>query len=363
MCLAFPEAKIEFDLLNAKNVLETKLFQIFKMNVTEPDIITSFCFQCHCVFIVYNKQSFESFIYVQAIFTALNQIVINKQQLNVVILGYNSENTDPGLKQEMENFKVNFFQAGNNDENDSFFLHFIDFPTKNNDSSTIELKKILYNIFLNPKFIPGRPKNIIKLRPKEEGNEYVIYKIIILGDWAVGKSAFFNRFFSKEFSNSYISTIGVCVSNKLLKVGNINVKLQLWDTAGQERFRAVTKQYYNKADGVLILFDLTKADSFNNLESWLEEMEEQKSNFVIYILGNKLDMYNERVVSKENIQHFLAQKNAKYKYVEVSCKWDLNISDAVYSMFLELFMKSIGKNGKIQKAFTLQLSKKNSSCC
>uniref|UniRef100_A0A7I4YNA3 EF-hand domain-containing protein n=1 Tax=Haemonchus contortus TaxID=6289 RepID=A0A7I4YNA3_HAECO len=119
-----------------------------------------------------------------------------------------------------------------------------------------------------------------------------IFKVVFVGDSAVGKTAFLHRFCYNRFKPLFNATIGVDFTVKTITVGERVVALQLWDTAGQERFRSITKQYFRKADGVLLLFDVTSEQSFLNVRNWIESVRNGvEDSTVLALVGNKVDLF------------------------------------------------------------------------
>ncbi|KJH46195.1 Ras family protein [Dictyocaulus viviparus] len=119
-----------------------------------------------------------------------------------------------------------------------------------------------------------------------------IFKVVFVGDSAVGKTCFLHRFCYNRFKPLFNATIGVDFTVKTMTVGDRVVALQLWDTAGQERFRSITKQYFRKADGVLLLFDVTSEQSFLNVRNWIESVRMGVDETTIMALvGNKVDLF------------------------------------------------------------------------
>src|SRR5271154_3229460 len=116
-----------------------------------------------------------------------------------------------------------------------------------------------------------------------------IMKLIIVGDSGVGKSTLLKMYCDHEFSESYISTIGVDFKIKTIQVNDKLIKLQIWDTAGQERFRSITNSYYNGTHAIMLVFDLTDVNSFNRLPKWLEEIDKYMTGKThkIILIGNK----------------------------------------------------------------------------
>merc|ERR1719190_200320 len=125
-----------------------------------------------------------------------------------------------------------------------------------------------------------------------------LLKVVMVGDSGVGKSCLLKRFASNEWQDGYISTIGVDFEIVTLNLQNQVVKLQIWDTAGQERFHNITTSYYRGAMGIMLVYDITNAKSFDNIAKWLRNIDEHANEDVErMILGNKADMEDKRVVS------------------------------------------------------------------
>ena len=193
---------------------------------------------------------------------------------------------------------------------------------------------------------------------------------ILIGDSTVGKTCFLLRYFKNQFNEVFLSTIGIDKEIKHVKVGNDTYKLTLWDTAGQERFKCLPKKYYQNADGVLLLFDVTNEETFNNVTNWMKDVKEnsnkegKQSDIALYLIGNKIDKSNERVITKE-----LAETQAKslgMKYFEVSCKINLNVTEVMARMIMECHMKA----NHIENCFKLAPTKssanggeKKKGCC
>ena len=193
----------------------------------------------------------------------------------------------------------------------------------------------------------------------ESENYDYLFKIMLVGDSAVGKSTLLMRICGDKFNPSFFPTIGVDFKIKTLIQNTNTIKLQIWDTAGQERFKAITSSYYRGAHGVIIVFDVTNKDSFKNVENWLADIEEYKSKNVARLLvGNKADLGDERQVSSEDARIFAEQMGMKY--IETSAKTDLNVQKALMSLNEEMknefavktknFEENKGKSLKLDKS-------------
>ncbi|KAH3765245.1 Ras family protein [Pelomyxa schiedti] len=116
-----------------------------------------------------------------------------------------------------------------------------------------------------------------------------LFKLLLIGDSGVGKSCLLLRFADDMYTESYISTIGVDFKIRTIELEQKTIKLQIWDTAGQERFRTITSSYYRGAHGIIIVYDITDAVSFNNVKQWMQEIERYACDSVNKLLvGNKV---------------------------------------------------------------------------
>ena len=144
-------------------------------------------------------------------------------------------------------------------------------------------------------------------KDEADGNDNIMYKIILIGDSTVGKTCLFKKMTNGgEFNEKIISTIGmdrksvnfnIPIKDKNGIEKEKNFEIQLWDTAGQERFRSITKGYYKDSQGLLLMYDITNRETFDNLDKWIygvrESMGNEKEKYIIILLGNKLDLVNE----------------------------------------------------------------------
>ena len=184
---------------------------------------------------------------------------------------------------------------------------------------------------------------------------------ILIGESEVGKSCFLMRYFRNQFSDSFLTTVGIDKETKNIKIDNTLYRLTLWDTAGQERFRSLPIKYYQNADGVLLLFDVNNRESFEKVNIWFEDIKKsvkKDSRKNIYLIGNKIDL--KREVTKEE-----AIKKANelgIKYFEASCKINMNVCDIMARMITSCYPtinKDEGKKLENKKS----KKKKNGGCC
>lgn len=154
-----------------------------------------------------------------------------------------------------------------------------------------------------------------------------LFKYIIIGDTGVGKSCLLLQFTDKRFQPVHDLTIGVEFGARMVNIDSKQIKLQIWDTAGQESFRSITRSYYRGAAGALLVYDITRRDTFKHLSVWLEEARQHsQSNMVIMLIGNKNDLEHRRAVSFEEGKAF-ADANGLI-FMETSAKTAFNVEQA-----------------------------------
>ena len=160
-----------------------------------------------------------------------------------------------------------------------------------------------------------------------ENQKEIKIKILTLGDFAVGKTSFITKFIDNKFSEVYLSTIGVDFKFKTQVLPNgKKVKIQFIDTAGQERYRSIAYNMIKNADGILLMYDITRKETFDNVSNWIENIRENKiSNFPIILIGNKSDLENERQVTKEEGE--AKSKELGLLFFETSNKDGINIEE------------------------------------
>ncbi|RNF02731.1 Rab family, other [Trypanosoma rangeli] len=157
--------------------------------------------------------------------------------------------------------------------------------------------------------------------------QHYVFKYIIIGDSGVGKSCLLLQFTDKRFEPLHDLTIGVEFGARVVMIEQKNVKLQIWDTAGQESFRSITRSYYRGACGALLVYDVTRRETFTHLQTWLEDARANANNaIVIMLIGNKCDLEAKRQVSREEGESFARRNNLVF--METSAKTAQNVDDA-----------------------------------
>ena len=173
-----------------------------------------------------------------------------------------------------------------------------------------------------------------------------LFKILLIGDSGVGKSCLLLRFADDTFTETHISTIGVDFKIRTIEIGGKVIKLQIWATAGQERFKTITASYYRGAHGIIVVYDVTDRDSFNNVKQWLHEIDRYGSESVVKVLvGNKSDLTSMRQVSHDEGQEFA--NILGLEFLETSAK-NTNNTEKAFMKLAELVKNSI-KGSQFEK--------------
>ena len=160
------------------------------------------------------------------------------------------------------------------------------------------------------------------------------YKLIFLGDQSVGKSCILNRFMNDTFTEEYQATIGLDFQSKNVQIDNQDIHLLLYDTAGQEKFRSLIPMYTRDANIILLVYDICSKDSFNHLSDWLNDLTTINKDDVIFaVVGNKIDLEDEREVKKEEGENFA--KEHDFIFAEVSAKSGDGFSELFYKNLFE----------------------------
>ena len=198
-------------------------------------------------------------------------------------------------------------------------------------------------------------------------NEILIIKLLIVGDTGVGKSNFIYRYTEEKFSNSNLSSAGFEFNTKEIEITDRKIIVQLWDSAGQEKFKSITKNLFNRVQGIIILYDITNKKSFLNVPNWIKLIQETTNYMIPYTLaGTKCDLNNEREVEEEEGIK-LSQEN-KIDFMETSAKNNINIMECINT-----FVKNIVNSENFMRNISFALQKislykqdtvnKSEKCC
>ena len=194
------------------------------------------------------------------------------------------------------------------------------------------------------------------------------FKLIIIGDTAVGKTSMLLKYTDNKFPEKHLSTIGVEFKAKEIETEKYNVTLQIWDTAGQERYKSIAKSFFNSTNGIIFVYDITSRDTFESIREWIKDSENY-GTFSRIICGNKIDLNDLRVVKFDELKELGLKK--KIDILETSAKDGININEA-FKKIVDLIISSHTSEELLQefqeKKNRVELVKStkkntNSGCC
>lgn len=200
-------------------------------------------------------------------------------------------------------------------------------------------------------------------------NEYdYLFKLLLIGDSGVGKSCLLVRFSDDTYTQDYISTIGVDFKIRTIDLDGKIVKLQIWDTAGQERFRTITSSYYRGAHGIIVVYDVTDQESFNNATQWFQEIERYALNNVTKLLvGNKADLSESKIVDYATAKDFADGMNISF--LETSALSSTNVEQAFFTMARQIKAQINSNSNSLNSKTQINLrglsliNNQGGSCC
>ena len=212
----------------------------------------------------------------------------------------------------------------------------------------------------------------MNLLKKLKMSEKYVVRVLTLGYTDVGKTSILLRFTKNQFHEKYVSTIGIDFKSRPLKIGkNTTVKVLVWDTAGQEKYKGIVKSFYNKANGIILTFDICNKDSFERLDYWVQELKENAylEDLYIVLVGNKKDKEG-RTVTYEEAKKY-SDENQFGGYFEVSAKSGEGINELFTDIAKNSLQKIIAKNNENSENQNIRLSifdtntpvQKNKACC
>ena len=193
-----------------------------------------------------------------------------------------------------------------------------------------------------------------------------VYKLLLLGEQAVGKSSLLNRYVDNVFEVNIMGTAGLDLKKKTLNINGDSVKVLIYDSAGHERFRSIAKNQFSKADGIVIVYDITDKKTFEAVNMWfnLSNKEMTKENECLFI-GNKIDLEEQRQVSFNEGNELAKKYNVAF--IETSAKESLNVNEAFVKIVSNIYKKDKGKEKgmkeKGKKGRNGKDKEKENGCC
>ncbi|XP_069387055.1 GTP-binding protein Rab-3D-like [Paralichthys olivaceus] len=169
-----------------------------------------------------------------------------------------------------------------------------------------------------------------------------MFKLLIIGNSSVGKTSFLFRYADDSFTSAFVSTVGIDFKVKTIYRNDKRVKLQIWDTAGQERYRTITTAYYRGAMGFLLMYDITSEDSFCAVQDWATQIKTYSwDNAQVVLVGNKLDLEEERQVQTEDAQRLSAELG--FQFFEASAKDNVNVKQ-VFEKLVDVICEKMNES-------------------
>ena len=326
------------------NVIEIEIKEELK---EKKDLLEQYFYECHCAIFLVDLTSEESFEHLNDLIISLEKYEIIKDDSKYLtkILALNKSDLESELKINKE--KINEFI--------NQYPSFDSIEINSKDKKGIpELSQKIYKAYTKNENIIY-PIDNIKVSDNQINSQSSHIGIdiedsiscILVGDSATGKSSFLIRYFKNEFSDVFLTTIGLDKEIKIIRIGDKNYKFILWDTAGQERFKSLPGKYFQNSDGILMLFDASKKESFNNVNKWLQDIkmnisENKKTN--MYLIANKIDL--KRDVTKEEGEKMA--KDLGMKYFECSVKLNVNVNEIISHMIMDCYENNKNHTNKTE---------------
>ena len=182
----------------------------------------------------------------------------------------------------------------------------------------------------------------------------ILIKVVIVGDSSVGKTNLLSRFVNNSFNQNSRNTIGVDFSAVDLSINGQNIKAQFWDTAGQEKYRSIASAYYKNAQGIIITYDVTREKTFENVNSWYNELREQgEPDVEIVLIGNKIDLESERKVTSDQGAQLAKEKGMFFMEVSAKTNQDECVENA-FKILLEEIVNKTEERLKESRVYEIQ---------
>ncbi len=324
-------------------------------------ILEGLFYECHCILFVIDLTSEKSFSNLEKLISSLEKIELIKNDSAYITMILVLNKSDLEQKIKINKDDINEFLQ-NYPLIDSIEI------SSTNLKGIPELTKKIYEGFTKNENL-SFPLDNLKFYENQYNNvshEFSFIDIegtvncMLIGDSETGKSSFLIRYVRNNFSDTFLTTIDLDKEIKLFQHMDKKYWLILWDTAGQERFKSLPKKYFQYADGILLLFDISKKRTFEHAKNWIEDIkfnlnEERKTN--IYLIGNKLDL--ERNVTRE--EGLEMARELGIKYFECSNKLNININEIMAHMIMDC-SEGIKKEKKENKLKNNRKNKKKKCC-
>ena len=197
----------------------------------------------------------------------------------------------------------------------------------------------------------------------EDSKNEEIIKIMILGNYSVGKTSFLIRFTKNKFDETYLATIGIDYKYRIINIENKQYKLMFYDTVGEERYKSIPKNHIKNVQGIILMYDITNKKSFDSIIDWISDVKEIKGeNFPMILVGNKIDLNESREVTEE-MGYELAEKN-QIEFFETSNKDGTNIQEAGLEIVYKILSETKVNNSRIERIGTANTNNCTSrKCC
>lgn len=363
-------------------IISTKAFCLLKddheithLNIIEvqlsnepmnDDLMSNLLFECQCAIFLYDCNVKKDLDSIQSIIQ--NKIIQRKHHfpyLKLIVASNKNDSLNKASNNNIANEIVNLLPDR---------IQFIEVSLNAPRQSLSQLFQMIYEFESNVN--NKLSSNIVKLSSRYEiESKCITFKVILLGNSTVGKTAFISRHFNNSFNESILPSIGMEYALELVSIhSNIQINLQVWDTAGQERFRSIPRKYYRKFDAILLMFSIDSCQSFKDVSEWVNDISNEANidfsnqdseTSTLFLLGNKCDLEDKRVISRKK-----AEKKAHVygmKYYEISCKSNINIDEVIADISLRCYSKSSGVKDLFDIRPTLHLngnfSKSKTKCC
>ncbi|XP_050607635.1 ras-related protein Rab-17 isoform X3 [Macaca thibetana thibetana] len=202
-------------------------------------------------------------------------------------------------------------------------------------------------------------------QPRAAPSQPRAFKLVLLGSGSVGKSSLALRYVKNDFKN-ILPTVGCAFFTKVVDVGTASLKLEIWDTAGQEKYHSVCHLYFRGANAALLVYDITRKDSFLKAQQWLKDLEKElhPEEVLVMLVGNKTDLSEEREVTFQEGKEFA--ESQKLLFMETSAKLNYQVSEVFSAVAQELLQRDDREGQALQADAAVALNEgpaRQAKCC